>query len=103
MVLPFLFALQDHKEDIYNQSFTSDDNDIHRVRQLWDCPLVKSVSPVKSRGKERLMEKASKMRRSFKYCFMFPCISRTSAERFGMKRRMGSLESLGVPWPPLPG
>ena len=102
MVLPFLFAFQDHKEDIFNQSFTSD-NVIHRVRQLWDCPLVKSVSPVKSRGKERLMERASKTRRSFKYCFMFPCISRTSAERFGMKRRTGSLESLGVPWPPLPG
>ena len=102
MMLPFLFAFQDHKEDIFNQSFTSD-NDIHRVRQLWDCPLVKSVSPVKSRGKARLMERASKTRRSFKYCFMFPYVSRTSAERFRMKQRMGSLESLGVPWPPLPG
>ena len=82
MMLPFLFAFQDHKEDIFNQSFNSD-NHICRVRFLWDCPLVKSISHVENGGKEGLMERARETRRSIKCCFVFPYISRTSAERFG--------------------
>lgn len=103
MKLPFLFAYQDLKEDIFNQSSKSDDH-ICRVRFLWDCPLVKSTyTSCRKWGKWRNDRKDERDEEVYQVLFCVSLHFQHQSREVRNEVEDGSLDSLGVPWPPLPG
>lgn len=101
MMLPLLFTFQDHKEDPLQSVLTA--IIVFSELDSWDAVLWSRQHLVRKMGEGSLGEKGKGTRRSTKSYVVFPCVSRTSAAKFGVKRRMERLDSLGVPWPPRPG